>query len=132
MLVCVQSQMGHALAQGQRNQGQPEFTSSGRILCLCSIPDGTGRILCLCSIPDGTAEFYVCVQSQMGHRQTTSSSVNIDNSVILQKSLSMSNAGACKRSIPTQFNSTHQSLQKPVINYNAECNTSISEKNIYQ
>ena len=26
--VCVQSQMGHALAQGQRNQGQPEFTSS--------------------------------------------------------------------------------------------------------
>ena len=26
--VCVQSQTGHALAQGQRNQGQPEFTSS--------------------------------------------------------------------------------------------------------
>ena len=26
--VCVQSQMGHAMAQGQRNQGQPEFTSS--------------------------------------------------------------------------------------------------------
>ena len=25
--VCVQSQTGHALAQGQRNQGQPEFTS---------------------------------------------------------------------------------------------------------
>ena len=30
--VCVQSQMGHALAQGQRNQGQPEFTSSPLVL----------------------------------------------------------------------------------------------------
>ena len=28
LYVCVRSKMGHAMAQGQRNQGQPEFTSS--------------------------------------------------------------------------------------------------------